>query len=59
MSRVRFDKNATPRGDVGRAMSLLDEAQTIIDTLDRPDIGARLQEVIDAVAELSRSGEAA
>jgi len=53
MSKARLDNGALPRGDVSRAIRLLKEAQGIVDTLKRPDIGARVQEVIDALDEVS------
>jgi hypothetical protein len=51
MSKARFDTDLGAPGNGRRAIERLNEAQTIIDTLDRPDIGARLQEVIDALDE--------
>ena len=53
MSKARLDNGALPRGDVSRAIRLLKEAQGIVDTLKRPDIGARVQEVIDALDQVS------
>ena len=50
MSKARIGTNESPSKDVQRAIKLLNEAQVIVDTLDRPEIGARLQEVIDALS---------
>jgi hypothetical protein len=52
MSKARFGIGDSKREEVDRALKLLQEAQTVIDTMDRPHIGARLQEVIDAVRTL-------
>jgi hypothetical protein len=43
---------------VGRALALLQEALDIVDSVNAPpEIGARIQEVIDALAQLrKRSG---
>ena len=47
------DVDRLPRNlQVGRAMTLLNEALDIVDNLeDRPDIGARLQHVIECLRE--------
>jgi hypothetical protein len=52
MSKARFGIDDTRREEVDRALKLLQDAQTVIDKMDRPHIGARLQEVIDAVRTL-------
>jgi len=54
MSRARSSIDDTKDEEAGRALKLLEEAQLVIDTLDRPDIGARLQEVIDAMRDLPK-----
>jgi hypothetical protein len=51
MSEARFDTNLAESGHVQRAIDHLNAAQEIVDTLDRPHLGARLQEVIDALQE--------
>lgn len=51
MSKARFDTDAAA-AEIGRAVNLLNEALVIVDTMDRPEIGARLQHVIDSVMEL-------
>lgn len=43
--------------DIGRAIDLLNEAQSILDGFGRPEIGARLQEVIELVETLGSDGE--
>lgn len=52
MSKARFGSNETPHDHIGRAVDLLNQAQEIVDTLDQPHIGARLQEVIDEVEQV-------
>jgi hypothetical protein len=55
MAEARFDENM-PTGDhLQRAIDHLGQAQAIVDTLGRPDIGARLEEVMDALREIQRS----
>ena len=57
MSEARFDRAHDARDAAHRALVHLMQAQEIVDSLDRPEIGARLQEVIDTVRELSGSGD--
>jgi hypothetical protein len=40
--------------DAAQAVRLLKEALAIIDRIDRPDIGARLQQVIDTLSDPRR-----
>jgi hypothetical protein len=62
MSEARFDRNvdATGHTDVGtasvvkRAIDRLNGAQEVVDMLDRPDIGARLRQVIDSLEDIQR-----
>jgi hypothetical protein len=58
MSKARFDGTETPHDHIGRAIDLLNQAQEIVDTLDHPHIGARLQEVIDEVEQVGRAAKA-
>lgn len=51
MSKARIDTKPSTSRDVRRAVKMLNEAQAIVDTLDRPEIGARLQDVIEALSE--------
>jgi hypothetical protein len=43
--------------NVSRAIKLLEEALAIIDNLNHPDIGARLQDVIESLAEAEDDSE--
>lgn len=54
MSKARLGIDGKAREEVIRALELLQEAQAVIDTLGRPHIGARLQEVIDALRALPK-----
>ena len=54
MSKARLGIDDSKREEVGRALKLLQQAQAVIDTMDRPHIGARLQEVIDTLRTLPR-----
>jgi hypothetical protein len=45
-------EQASPRENIGRALALLQEALDLVDAIGVPsEIGARLQEVIDALDE--------
>lgn len=50
MSKARFD-NSDGREKISRCIGLLSEAQSITDGLERPHLGARLQEMIDELSE--------
>jgi hypothetical protein len=52
MSTARPDATVLAPDEVQVALGHLQSAQTLLDRLDRPEIGARLQEVIDVVEEL-------
>jgi hypothetical protein len=54
MSEARFGREMHSGDHVQRAIDHLSEAQAIIDTLDRPDIGARLEQVMDSLREIQR-----
>jgi hypothetical protein len=54
MSKARFGIEDVNHEGASRALKLLQEAQAIVDTLGRPHLGARLQEVIDALRALSK-----
>lgn len=43
--------------NVSRAIKLLKEALAIIDNLNHPDIGARLQDVIESLGEAEDDSE--
>jgi hypothetical protein len=58
MSKARLGSNDTPHDHIGRAIDLLNQAQAIVDTLDQPHLGARLQEVIDEVEQVGRAPKA-
>ncbi|MES2137425.1 MAG: hypothetical protein V4502_10260 [Pseudomonadota bacterium] len=58
MSKARFDMDAATAATIPHALNLLNEALTIVDTLPRPEIGARLQHVIDSVEELQERAAA-
>lgn len=46
-------RDVTPEESIGRALALLQETLEIVDSIDAPpEIGARIQEVIDALEEL-------
>ena len=45
-------EQVTPHENIGRALALLQEALSLVDAIGAPpEIGARLQEVIDALDE--------
>jgi hypothetical protein len=48
MSKGRIDSRVTAP-DAQRAIMLLGDALAIVDTLDKPELGARVQEVIEAL----------
>jgi hypothetical protein len=50
MSNARFGSSGA-QGAATHAIRLLREAQTIVDGWNMPHIGARLQEVIEAIEE--------
>ena len=52
MSKAQFDVERLSPKDTNQAVKLLKEALAIIDRLGRPDIGARLQQVIDTLNDL-------
>lgn len=60
MSEARFDSNVIVTSDnnmgsiatVRRAIDHLDKALEMIDMLDHPDLGARLQGIIDSLWEI-------
>ncbi|HVM21720.1 MAG TPA: hypothetical protein VM308_00265 [Sphingomicrobium sp.] len=54
MSKARFDTTNSAQADTRHLIALLNEALEIVDTLGRPEIGARLQHVIDSVTDLRR-----
>jgi hypothetical protein len=48
MSKGRIDNRVTAP-DAKKAISFLGDALAIVDRLDKPELGARIQEVIDAL----------
>jgi hypothetical protein len=54
MSNARFGSNPAAYGAASHVLLLLKEAQTIVDGWNVPHIGARLQEVIEAIEEAVR-----
>jgi len=56
MSKARFDTGVLVSHQIREALGHLQTALGLIDALDRPEIGARLQEVIDAVQQMEGSG---
>lgn len=58
MSKARSDMGAATPISIARAVDLLNQALIIVDTLPRPEIGARLQHVIDSMLEFQDSAAA-
>jgi hypothetical protein len=56
MSTVRLDTSVLVSHQIREALGHLQTALNLIDEFDRPEIGARLQEVIDAVQAMEPSG---
>ncbi len=53
LSEASEGKESTKEESVGRALALLQEALEIVDSIGAPpEIGARLQEVIDSLEDL-------
>jgi hypothetical protein len=51
MSKAPSQQNDPSAHDLSRAIQLLKEALGIVDRLGHPDIGARLQDVIDRLSQ--------
>ena len=54
MSAARFETNVHMSDQIREALGHLQTALNLIDGFDRPEIGARLQEVMDTMREIER-----
>jgi hypothetical protein len=57
MSSGSIGLSDEPSDELARAIQLLKEAQSIVDSLSRPELGARLQDVIDLLESIDSSDE--